>query len=106
MSVSIEHAEKIQQLVGEGKKIVSVWENDFPQYEYWEVYNAAWAGDERSALGVKRMISNRLKSLETASPSERDQYIEEVDDLVWRLYESLKSNQRKLEAIRNALDGK
>ena len=96
--------EKIRQLVREGKNISAVMENDFPEYEYWEIYGAAWQQDERSAMGVKRMISNRLKWLESANKAERQQFLEEIDELVWHLYERLKSNQRKLEGVREALE--
>lgn len=99
--------EKIRQLVREGKMISTVMEEDFPgEYEYWEIYEAAWVNDERSALGVKRMISNRLKVLNTLNKAGRDQAIDEIDELVWRLYERLKSSQKKLGLIRDALDEK
>ncbi|MDD3311211.1 hypothetical protein [Pseudodesulfovibrio sp.] len=98
--------EKIRQLVREGKTIASVMENDFPEYEYWDIYGAAWQQDERSAMGVKRMIAYRLKWMQSASKAEQEQFLEEIDDLVWHLYERLKSNQKKLEGIRGILDGK
>ncbi len=95
---------EIQRLVREGKQISKVWEDDFPEYEYWDVYMAAYDGGERSALGVKRMITNRLNRLSEAKRSEREDIIAEIDGLVWHLYESLKDSQQKLEKIRKVIN--
>lgn len=106
VSIPIKDVKRIRQLVGEGKNISKVMEEDFPKYGYWEIYNAAAEGDERSAMGVKRMIANRLKKLDGAAQAERDQFIEQLDDLVWNLYQRLKSNQKKLASIREIVDAK
>ena len=92
-------------LAQEGKQISKIWEIDFPEYEYWDIYAAVYDGGGKSALGVKRVIANRLNSLsETRKKVERTEIIQEVEELVWHLYDSLKSSQRKLEAIRKTLD--
>lgn len=98
-------ANEIQRLVREGKRISKVWEEDFPQYEYWDVYVAAYSAGERSALGVKRMITTRLsRMVESRAISERREIMEELDELVWRLYASLKDSQQKLEKIRTVIN--
>jgi len=104
--VNEKDASEIQKLVREGKQISKVWEDDFPEYEYWDVYMAAYDGGERSALGVKRMITNRLnKMVESRVVGERREIMKELDDLVWHLYESLKDSQKKLEKIRAVING-
>jgi len=95
----------IQQLAKEGKQISKIMENDFPEYEYLEIYEAVYSSGGRSALGAKRTIANRLNTLiETGKKGERTAIVEEVSDLVWHLYDSLKASQKKLETIRKTLD--
>ncbi len=95
----------IQALSQEGKQISKIMEQDFPEFDYYEIYNAVYNEGGQSALGVKRTIANRLKTLvNTGKKHEREDIIEEVEDLVWHLYESLKTSQQKLQAIRKALD--
>lgn len=97
--------EKIQELAKEGKPISKIMYSDFPEYDYWDIYEAVYGAGGKSALGVKRTIANRLRTLSSAGKRrERNIIIEEVEDLVWHLYDSLKSSQKKLEAIRKALE--
>jgi len=96
---------KIQSLAQEGKQISKIMEQDFPEYAYWEIYEAVHDSGGKSALGAKRTIANRLSTLATTGKrNEREEIIEEIDDLVWHLYNSLKSSQQKLQAIRKTLD--
>jgi hypothetical protein len=96
---------EIQKLVREGKQISKVMEEDYPEYEYWDIYMAAYDAGERSALGVKRMITTRLnKMVESKNSTERKEIQEEIDELVWHLYESLKDSQKKLEKIRAVIN--
>jgi phosphoribosyl-ATP pyrophosphohydrolase len=95
----------IQALAQEGKQLAKIMDQDFPEYDYWEIYEAVHDGGGKSALGVKRTIANRLNELAvTRKKAERAEIIEEVEDLVWHLYNSLKASQRKLGAIRKTLD--
>ncbi len=95
----------IQALAKEGKQLTKIMEQDYPEYKYWEIYEAVHDGGGKSALGVKRTIANRLTTLtETRKKGERSEIIEEIEELVWHLYDSLKASQRKLDAIRKALD--
>ncbi|MFT5706513.1 MAG: hypothetical protein ACI9ES_000792 [Oceanospirillaceae bacterium] len=97
--------EEIIRLASEGKQISKIWEEHFPDYDYYDVYFAAYDGGERSALGVKRMITTRLnKMADSRKSSERKEIQEELDDLVWYLYESLKTSQQKLEKIRSVIN--
>lgn len=59
-------SEKIIRLAREGKQISKIWEEDFPNYDYWEIYVEVHAAGERSSLGIKRMITGRLNKLQTA----------------------------------------
>ena len=94
----------IKTLAREGKTISKIMEQDYPDYEYWEIYEAVYNAGGKSALGVKRTIANRLATLlTTRKKQEKTEIIEEIDELVWHLYESLKSSQKKLDVIRKAL---
>lgn len=96
---------EIQKLVREGKQISKIMKNDFPEYEYWDIYMAAYDGGERSALGIKKMITNRLnKMADSKKSSERKEIQQELDELVWHLYNSLKDSQKKLEKIRAVIN--
>jgi hypothetical protein len=97
-------SEKMIQLAREGKQISKILEEDFPLYDYWEIYCEVYGAGEISALGAKRMISNRLGLLATASKSEQKEIIEEINDLVWRLYTRHKENQQKLDEIRGVIN--
>ena len=95
----------IQALAKEGKQISKIMEQDYPEHEYWDIYEAVYSGRGKSALGVKRTIANRLATLvDTGRKQEREEIIDEVEELVWHLYEGLKTSQQKLQAIRKALD--
>ena len=95
--------EMIARLVREGTQIKQVWEERFPQYSYYDVYWAANGGGARSALGTQRIISRRLQKLEAATKAERKALIEEIADLVWQQYQTIKSNAATLKRIRDAL---
>jgi phosphoribosyl-ATP pyrophosphohydrolase len=95
----------IQTLAREGKQISKIMEQDFPEYDYWEIYQAVYDEGGKSALGAKRTIANRLMTLaETKKKQERAQIIEEIEELVWHLYNSLKDSQQKLDVLRKVLN--
>jgi len=107
MTISRKDKERIRTLASEGTQISKIWGNDFPDNEYWEIYEVVYSRGGKSALGVKRTIANRLNSLgKSDKKKERAEIIEEIDDLVWHLYDNLKASQQKLEAIRKILDSK
>ena len=95
----------IKNLAREGKQISKIMEQDFPEYDYWEIYQAVYDEGGKSALGVKRTIANRLNTLaETTKKQDRAIIIEEIEELVWHLYGSLKGCQQKLDAMRKILN--
>ena len=98
--------EKIIELAREGKQLTKIMEEDFPEYEYWEIYEVVYSDGGKSALGVKRTIANRLKTLRdpNLSDDEKEEIIDEIDELVWHLYDSLKTSQSKLDAIRKIMN--
>lgn len=97
-------SEKIAQLAREGKQISKIWEEDFPIYDYWDIYFAVHEAGEKSSLGVKRMITNRLYKLASLPKKEQDQLIEEIDELVCFLYDRYKESQQKLDDIRYVIN--
>lgn len=101
MSISKSESQKIQRLAKEGKQISKIRSEYFPHLSYSEIY---WEAGGQSALGVKRMITNRLNSLVDANKTERKSIVGEIDALVCDLYSNHKRNQKKLEDIRRALD--
>jgi len=95
---------QIQTLAKEGKRISKIMSSDYPNYDYWEIYGAVYDSGGKSALGVKRTIANRLKTLSsTKRMDRRSEIIEEIGELVWHLYNGLKTSQKKLSAIREVL---
>ncbi|GIO06270.1 hypothetical protein J31TS6_22980 [Brevibacillus reuszeri] len=98
-------SEKIIRLAREGKQISKIWEEDFPNYDYWEIYVEVHAAGERSSLGIKRMITGRLNKLQTVNGTEREEIIQEIDDLVSHLYSRYKESQKKLDEIRGIIGG-
>lgn len=104
MPISKSDSQKMQRLAQEGKKISKILSEDFPHLDYWDVYFAVHQGGERSSLGVKREITNRLKELvENSSKKERRILSDNLNDLIWYLYNSHKINTAKLAKIRSAL---
>jgi hypothetical protein len=101
MSIDKRDIETMKRLAGEGKQITKIVDEDFPNYEYLEIYETVYSSGGQSALGVKRTIANRLNELyEAGRKQDRVNIIDEIDELVWHLYESLKKNQKKLDSIR------
>ena len=73
--------------------------------DYSEVYIEVYSVGERSSIGIKRMITNRLNAMANGkSKSERSDIVEELRELVWHLYDNHKINQEKLSKIREALE--
>jgi hypothetical protein len=104
MSIKKTDSEKMRRLAQEGKKISEIVSEDFPELAYWDVYIEVYGSGERSSLGIKRMITNRLNSLvESTSKSERREIAEELQGLVWHLYNNHKTNTGKLAKIRETL---
>jgi len=97
-------SEKMKKLAREGKLISKICGEDFPQYSYSDVYAEIYGGGERSAMGVKKMISSRLKKLPSLSTKEQSDLIDEINDLVWDLYNRNKESQQKLEDIRAVIE--
>lgn len=97
-------SEKMVQLAREGKQISKIWEEDFPQYDYWDVYVEVYGAGEKSSLGTKRMITNRLNKLSSIPKREQDELIQEIDELVCYLYNRYKESQQKLDDIRGVIN--
>ncbi|MFC6040538.1 hypothetical protein ACFPYN_14015 [Paenisporosarcina macmurdoensis] len=89
------------RLAKEGKKISKIWAEDFNEYDYWEVYTEVYGAGERSSVGVKRMITSRLNKLGAADIQEdREELIDEINELILHLYSRYKNSQQKLDEIR------
>ena len=99
-------AEKMRRLAQEGKQISRIVADDFPNLDYGDVYWAVYGKGERSSQGIKKMISFRIQALVDAGQSqqERKRIAQELNDLVWHLYQNHKTNFDKLSRIRAALD--
>jgi len=83
--------------IREGKRIIDVArEND---EDYWEVYFMALNNGERSSMGIKRMIGNRLRKLREHD----EELVAEVEDLVQYIYDRWVENQNMLDAIRKIM---
>lgn len=104
MEISKTDSKKMQRLAQEGKTISKIVSEDFPNLDYSEVYFEVYGAGERSSLGVKRTITNRLNELVDAPKSDRKEIVAELHELVLHLYKSHKKNSAKLAKIRAALD--
>ena len=103
MAIPKKDANRMKNLAREGKQISKIAAEDFPEYDYWDVYSEVYGAGEQSAQGVKWMITNRLNQLVAANSRDRQAIIDELNELVWYLYENYRSNQRKLDNIRQVL---
>jgi hypothetical protein len=104
MSITKNDSQKMQRLTQEGKRISKIVKEDFPSLSYWDVYVEVYGAGERSSLGVKRMITNRINAVvKSTSKSERRDIAEELHELVWHLYNNHKINTEKLAKIRDVL---
>ncbi|MDQ3060951.1 MAG: hypothetical protein M3R45_15780 [Pseudomonadota bacterium] len=104
MAISKTESQKMQLLAQEGKKISKIVKEDFPSLTYWDVYFEIYGSGEKSSLGIKRTITNRINSVvNSTSKKERTEIAEEINNLVWHLYNNHKANQTKIAAIRGAL---
>ena len=104
MSIPRKDKDAIKRLAKEGKQISKIYYNDFPEHDYWDIYNVVYDSGGRSARGAKTVISRRLNQMINARRKDkREEIIDEINDLVWHLYSSLKVSQKKLEGIREIL---
>ena len=105
MEITKADRKKMRDLAQEGKQISKIVAEDFPQFSYWDVYIEVRGDGGRSALGIKRMITNRINSVaESKIGAERAEIAEELKELVWQLYNNHKTSQTRLSQIREALD--
>ena len=102
-TISKKDSGRMRRLAQEGKQISRIVADDFPELDYWDVYIEVYGAGERSSRGIKKMISIRLNKLVDASKTERRAIVEELHELVWHLYDNHKTNQRKIDTIRRAL---
>jgi len=103
MAIPKKDANRMKNLAREGKQISKISAEDFPEYDYWDVYSEVYGAGEQSAQGVKWMITNRLNQLVAANSRDKQDIIDELNELIWYLYENYRSNQKKLDNIRQIL---
>jgi hypothetical protein len=103
--ITTAQAKQMQKLAQEGKGISKIVSEDYPEFDYSDVYVTVYSGGQKSAQGAKKTITNRINALaESGSKKERNALAEELHELVQHLYNNHKKNQGKLEMIRKALD--
>jgi len=91
---------EMNDLLVKGKTIAQIAKKYY-QYDYWEIY---WQVNDASFLGKKRTITNRLKRLvNNKTRINREVLAKEAQELLDELYESLKSNSKKLIEIDRVL---
>ena len=106
MKISSKNRAEIQNLAREGKQISKIHEDNFPEYGYLDIHKIVRGSGGQSAQGAKKTISTRLKALATAHKKERNEIVEEIDELAGHLYGILKDSQKKLDSIRKVLENK
>lgn len=105
MAIKKTDADKMRRLAQEGKQIAKIVSEDFPNHDYWEIYFEVYSLGQRSSLGIKRMVTNRINAIiENTSKRERLAIAEELHELIWHLYNNHKINHDKLSKIRSVLN--
>lgn len=101
----------IIRLSKEGKQISRIREEDYPELDYDEIYEIIYEAGERSAQGVKRIISNRINELndmiahkDSYQVDELQNIVSEINGWVNFLYERHRANQKKLDSIREVIN--
>ncbi len=95
----------IKRLVHEGKQIAAIQRHDFPKSTYNEIMEVVWEEGIKSAQGMQRMITARLKKLKNEGRrDEREKLVAEIKGLGRTLYDRLISNQKKLDKIRKTME--
>lgn len=104
MAISKTDSKRMRQLAQEGKQISKILSEDFPKLDYSDVYFEVYNAGQSSALGIKRMITNRIEAMAAnTSKTQRNIMATELNELVWHLYQNHKKNREKLSKIRAAL---
>ena len=104
MAFSKKESEKMLRLAQEGMMISKIQSEYFPEYDYFDIYCEISSGGEKSATGMRRLISNRFKWYKNANTeADRNRFLEEADAAMWHIYNNLKKNQTKLDNIRKVL---
>lgn len=104
MEIPKRDSDEMIRLAQEGKMISKIVSENYPQYTYEQVRNTVYNSGQRSALGTKRMITNRLNLLPTANKATRELLVEELHELVDLLYTNNKVNQERLDKIRDLIN--
>lgn len=100
MSIRQSHLKQMNDLLKNGWTIAQLAEK-YHGYGYWQIY---WEVSDYSFLGKKRTITNRINKLKNSrSPQEREELANQAQALITELYESLKTNSRKLIEIDRVL---
>lgn len=71
MEIPKRDSDEMIRLAQEGKMISKIVSENYPQYTYEQVRNTVYNSGQRSPLGTKRMITNRLNLLATFYQSGR-----------------------------------
>ncbi len=101
MNIPKHELEEMNKLLQNGEKITDIW-NKYPNYDYWLIYNAV---KDFSLLGKKRMITNRINNVRNSkSKEERNEFLDEIDNLVTEIYNLSKENGKKLTDIGKILE--
>lgn len=104
MTISQADSEKMRRLAQEGMQISKIASDYYPDLDYSDVYLEIYSFGEKSSLGIKRMITNRLNAMvDNSNKKKRSEIAEELHSLVWHLYENHKINRDKLANIRDIL---
>ena len=93
MTIVKSDLKNMNDLLGKGKNIAQIAKK-YSSYDYREIY---WELNDVSFLGKKRAITNRLKKLVTTKVrADREEIAQEAQEMLNELYNTLKSNSKKL----------
>jgi hypothetical protein len=98
MAIEFKHLKQMNKYVAKGMTIEDI-RKKYSQYGYYEILSQV---DDHSLLGKQRMVTLRLKRLESDLPKkDRKKVVKEIKNLLKRIYVNYKIIGEKLIKVRS-----
>ena len=96
--------EKIEHMIMKGEKMDAIAQEIGGNCTWQDIQQYCWESGAMSWQGSKKMISNRLKKVKTATTQgERERLSAEIDESVSYLYYCAKQMRERILAVETAL---
>lgn len=104
MAFTTKQMVEIEHLITKGEKLDAIAEKIGGSCTWKEIQAFCWESGATSWQGSKKMISNRLKRLKTATTqSEREKLAKEIGEKADYLYYCAKEMRKRIQAVEKAL---